>query len=106
MSINAKSNGCPEWQYDLYLQQLIDYLDGEAPYFLAWAYNLRGENDLAFANLDKAYEVKDGGLYGILGNRAWSSLVDDPRWLLFLEKIGRSPEKMDAIEFDIVFPEC
>ena len=29
---------------------------------------------------------------------------DDPRWLPFLEKIGRSPAVIDAIDFQVALP--
>jgi hypothetical protein len=32
------------------------------------------------------------------------SLHDDPRWLPFLESIGKSPAQLDAIEFEVTFP--
>jgi adenylate cyclase len=35
----------------------------------------------------------------------WGGLRDDPRWLGYLEYIGRSPERLDAIEFDPWLPE-
>ena len=56
---------------------------------LAWAYSLLRENDLAFEYLERAREVKDGGLYGILVNPAFSNIHDDPRWLVMNEECQR-----------------
>ena len=34
-----------------------------------------------------------------------ANIHDDPRWLPFLESIGRSPEQLAAIEFNVTLPE-
>jgi hypothetical protein len=34
----------------------------------------------------------------------FSNLHSDPRWLPFLESIGRSPEQLAAIEFEVTLP--
>jgi hypothetical protein len=33
------------------------------------------------------------------------NLIDDPRWLPFLESIGKSPAQLAAIEFNVPLPE-
>ena len=38
-------------------------------------------------------------------NPLFANLSDDPRWLPFLESIGRSPTQLDAIEFKVTLPE-
>jgi hypothetical protein len=35
----------------------------------------------------------------------FSNLYEDPRWLPFLERIGRSPAQLAAIEFEVKLPE-
>jgi hypothetical protein len=75
-----------------------------------WAYNIayalawRGETDRAFEWLDKAVEYKDGGLSEILIERSFGNIHDDPRWPLFLERAGKSPEQLAAIEFTVTLP--
>jgi hypothetical protein len=32
------------------------------------------------------------------------NLHGDPRWLPFLRKLGRAPEQLDAIRFDVKVP--
>ena len=48
---------------------------------------------------------KDGGLKGIPGENLFSNIHDDPRWLAFLERIGKPPEQLAAIEFEVTLPE-
>jgi len=73
-----------------------------------WAYNIayllayRGEADRAFTWLDKAVQYKDGGLSEIQRERLFSNIHDDSRWLPFMESIGKSPEQLAAIEFEVV----
>jgi len=42
----------------------------------------------------------------MLGNQALQfTVIDDLRWLPFLERIGMSPEQLAAIEFEVTLPE-
>ena len=34
----------------------------------------------------------------------FANLHDDPRWLPFLRKIGKAPEQLAAINFDVTVP--
>lgn len=89
---------------DALLQELIEGYAQENPYFIAWPLAYRDEADLAFEYLDKAVAIEDNGLYGLNVNTGFSNLYQDPRWIPFLEKIGRSPEQLDAIEFEVIPP--
>lgn len=64
----------------------------------------RGEADEAFGWLDKAIATSDPGLAETVGDPLFENLYDDPRWRLFLERIGRSPAQLAAIEFEITLP--
>jgi TolB-like protein/Tfp pilus assembly protein PilF len=72
----------------------------------SWTYNIayiqawRGADDHAFEWLDKAVQYKDSGLSNIAVNNLFSNIHDDPRWLPFLESIGRSPEQLAAILYN------
>jgi TolB-like protein/tetratricopeptide (TPR) repeat protein len=76
-----------------------------------WAYNIayilayRGEADRAFEWLAKAVEYKDAGLSGIVTEPLFANIHDAPRWLPFLESIGKSPEQLAAIKFEVTLPE-
>ncbi|MDT8437277.1 MAG: hypothetical protein RRA92_11055, partial [Gemmatimonadota bacterium] len=67
----------------------------------AWTMNLV----LLLAWLDKAVEFGDPGLSEILVQHLFANVRDDPRWLPFLESIGKSPEQMAAIEFEVSVPQ-
>jgi hypothetical protein len=60
-----------------------------------------GQMDRAFEWLEVARRVHDTGLKMILVGRSNKSLRTDPRWGPFLARIGMSPEKLDAIPFDV-----
>ncbi len=90
---------------DAALAELIEKDEQGAPYNIAYIFAYRGEADRAFEWLDKAVKYKDPGLSGILGERLFSNIHDDPRWLPFLERIGKSPEQLAAIEFKVTLPE-
>ena len=80
-------------------------------YEQGWAYDIanvlafRGEADRAFEWLDKAVEYKERNLYRIVNDQLFNNIHSDPRWLPFLESLGKSPEQLAAIEFDVALPE-
>ena len=65
----------------------------------------RGEADRSFEWLDKAVRYKDPGLSQIPTEIEFSSIQTDPRWLPFLESIGKSPAQLNAIQFKFALPE-
>ena len=65
----------------------------------------RDEADRAFAWLDKAVQYTDPGLSQIAVEPLCANIQFDPRWLPFLESIGKSPEQLAAIEFEVTAPE-
>ena len=64
----------------------------------------RGEADQAFAWLDKAVNHKDTGLVEVANEPLFANLHDDSRWLPFLRSLGRAPEQLAAIEFEVKIP--
>ena len=72
---------------------------------IAYVLAFRGEADRAFEWLDRAVEYNDPGLTSIANFALFANLHDDPRWLPFLESIGRSPDQLAAIEFDVRLPQ-
>jgi TolB-like protein/Flp pilus assembly protein TadD len=90
---------------DAALAELIEKHEQGWAYNIAYVFAYRGEADRAFEWLDKAVENKDGGLSEIIGERLFDNIHDDPRWLPFLESIGKSPEQLDVIEFEVTLPE-
>lgn len=68
-----------------------DFLNTPAhvgPYAKAIIYAFRGENDSAFEFLELAFEQHNSGLANILTHDALHHLEDDPRYPVFLEKLG------------------
>lgn len=90
---------------DRALESLIEKYERDAPYNIAYIYAFRGEADTAFTWLDKAVQYKDPGLQNVGVNILFANLHDDPRWLPFLERFGKSPRKLASIEFNVKLPE-
>lgn len=90
---------------DAALEKLIEAHAQDAAYNIAYVLAYRGEVDRAFEWLEKAIEYEDPGLYDLPIETLFSSLHDDPRWLPLLERLGKSPAQLDAIEFEVELPE-
>jgi tetratricopeptide (TPR) repeat protein len=58
-----------------------------AAYQIAQVHAFRGEADLAFEWLERAYDQRDGGLADIKSDRLMQRLVGDPRYKAFLRKL-------------------
>jgi TolB-like protein len=71
---------------------------------IAEVYALRGEPNKAFEWLDNAVTYHDTGLPLVPIDPLLESLHRDPRWTPFLRKIGRAPDQLAAVKFDIRIP--
>lgn len=87
------------------VEKLIGLYENTAAFNIAYIYAFRGEVDQAFEWLDKAEVYQDSGLSQITVETLFENIHEDPRWLLFLERIGRSPEQLAAIEFKVTLPQ-
>ncbi len=89
---------------DAALEQLI------AKYAVEWAYRIatvmayRNEFDQVFDTLAKAAEYNSSNP-DIPFDNLLANVHADPRWLPFLESIGKSPAQLDAIKFRVTLPE-
>jgi TolB-like protein/tetratricopeptide (TPR) repeat protein len=72
---------------DAALAALKSKYGGEAAYQIAEAHAFRGETDLAFEWLERAYDQRDGGVAEIKGDRLMRGLAGDPRYKAFLKKL-------------------
>ncbi len=90
---------------DAALGKLIEKYEQDWAYNIAYVLAFRGEANRAFEWLDKAVEYNDPGLSGIAAATEFANIHDDPRWLPFLESIGKSPEQLAAIEFEVRLPQ-
>jgi len=71
------------------------------PASVAYVMAYRGEVDRAFEWLRKALQYKDPGLPELVFLPYFDNIRGDPRWLPFLRRIGRAPEQLAAIRFDV-----
>jgi len=94
-----------EAESDSALAELIARFEQEAAYNVAYILAYRGEADRAFEWLDKAVRYKDPGLSQIAVEVLFANIHDDPRWLPFLESLGKSPAQLAAIEFHVRVPQ-
>jgi tetratricopeptide (TPR) repeat protein len=76
---------------DKALAEVENNFAAEQPYNIATLHALRGERDLAFSWLNRAYKQRDATLIGIppfTVDPDTSNLHADPRWAAFLHKIN------------------
>jgi len=89
---------------DAALNELIRKSEKEAAWNIAYVCAYRGETGRAFEWLDKAVEYKDPGMSDTPWTWQFESIKGDPRWLPFLRRIGKAPEQLAAIKFDVRLP--
>ncbi|MGB5210269.1 MAG: tetratricopeptide repeat protein [Gammaproteobacteria bacterium] len=90
---------------DAALAELIQRYEQDAAYNIAYVIAFRGENDRAFEWLDKAVVYNDPGLAEIVNEPLFGNIRDDPRWLALLERIGKTPAQLAAVQFEVWPPE-
>jgi TolB-like protein/lipoprotein NlpI len=69
-------------------EALADFMETAHPYSIAKVYGYRGDVDKTFEWLDNMLENSDYYPTFILTETAFRSVHSDPRWELFLEKLG------------------
>ena len=89
---------------DAALAALIAKWERDCPSNIASVYAYRGEADKAFEWLDKAVEYADSGLADIVVENLFDKIHADPRWLPFLRKLGKAPEQLSEIRFEVKLP--
>ena len=90
---------------DAALAELISKFEKESAWNIAYVYAFRGEADQAFAWLDKAIAYRDPGISLTANQWTFTNLHQDPRWLPFLRRIGRAPEQLAAVKFEVKLPQ-
>ena len=86
------------------LETLIEKYEKDAAYNIAYVLAFRGEADRAFEWLNTELAYNDPGLAEIAIQPLFRNIHSDPRWLPFLESIGKSPEQLAAIKFEVTLP--
>jgi TolB-like protein/Flp pilus assembly protein TadD len=76
----------------------------KAPSSVAMIHAHAGEADAAFEWLTRAIEGGEEGLGTILRDPLFGPVHDDPRWRLTLSRVGRAPEQLARISFDVSHP--
>jgi TolB-like protein/Tfp pilus assembly protein PilF len=89
---------------DTALEELIEKHGERSAYEIASALAYRKEADRAFEWLAKAVEFRAPTLAFLPVNFMFASIRDDPRWIRFLETIGKLPSQLDAVELEIPLP--
>lgn len=89
---------------DAKLAELIKKYGDEWTYNIAYVLAYRGEIDRAFEWLDMALQRNDPALSEIAPAPEFANLRSDPRWLPFLETIGKSPRQLAAVRFKVTRP--
>jgi TolB-like protein/class 3 adenylate cyclase len=70
------------------LQELIEKDSAGGAYQIALGYAYRGEKELAFKWLERAYVQRDPGVGEMKLSPPFRFMYSDPRWQAFLEKMG------------------
>jgi TolB-like protein/Flp pilus assembly protein TadD len=79
---------------DAALKMLIDGFAGVAAYQVAEVYSSRNDNDAAFQWLERAFRQQDSGLLWIHSDVDMANLRTDPRYQVFLAKMGLADEQL------------
>jgi TolB-like protein/cytochrome c-type biogenesis protein CcmH/NrfG len=72
---------------DAVLKQFINQYDYNWAYAIAEVYAFRGEIDIAFSWMERAYEQRDGGITEMKVDPLMKNLRNDPRYSTFLKKM-------------------
>jgi len=86
------------------LQEFTHRWGDEAPSSVAMIHAHAGEADDAYMWLDRAIEQGEEGLGTLLRDPVFSPVHEDPRWRKTLGRIGRAPEQLSRISFEVTHP--
>ena len=92
-------------QSETLLDELIGEYGDQLAYYFAQIMAFRGELDEAFFWLERAKLSGDSEVTSGIREPLFKGLYNDPRWPLFWESIGRSPEQMASVKFNIEIPD-
>ena len=90
--------------YRTRLQKFIQRWGDESPGAVALIYAHAGEADNAYMWLDRAIDQGEEGLGAQLRDPLFRPVQEDPRWRATLRRIGRAPEQLDSISFEVTHP--
>jgi len=87
------------------LQALINAGIEDEPILIAMTQSYRGQNDEAFKWIERGVESDNWRVAELHTSILFRNLYDDPRWITLLESLGRSPEQLALIEFEVTLPQ-
>jgi tetratricopeptide (TPR) repeat protein len=90
---------------DAALAEVIEKYGSEWASNIASVLAYTGQADQAFQWLEKAMAYHDPGLPEIDTQPEFTRLHGDPRWEAFLARIGKAPEQLAAIQFEVALPD-
>jgi TolB-like protein len=90
---------------DAALAELIKKHEKSWSSTIAIVFAFRGEADRAFEWMDKAVAYHDTGVVNFPIQPLLANLHNDSRWLPFLRKLGKAPEQLAAIKFEVKLPQ-
>ena len=89
-------------EFQARLDRLIEQWGHLWPSEVAEVYAHAGDADAAFEWIARDIEASEGmGWAETVQHQVFASLVDDPRWPMFLEQINLAPAQLAAIEFRV-----
>ena len=89
---------------DRALGTMINRHGDESPLEVGYAFAFRGEVDRAFEWLAKAERIQEPGLAENILYPYFEKLHGDPRWIALLRRLGRAPEQIAKLRFNVVLP--
>jgi len=84
---------------DAALANLVENYEDSAASFIAEIYARQGETDSAFEWLDRAIEQNQYMWGSMCFDPGFNNLHDDPRWMEFRSRVGRSEAQLKKIDF-------
>ena len=85
--------------------RLIEKYAEDAAYNIAYVWPGAARPTARSSGSTRRSTQQDPGLSEIATEPLFANLHDDPRWLPFLRKIGKAPEQLAAIKFDVKLPQ-
>ncbi|MEM6496661.1 MAG: hypothetical protein AAF709_08045 [Pseudomonadota bacterium] len=82
------------------VKELIEGHSDTAAYNIAYVYAHRHQADETFKWLEEAVSIHDGALAHIVEEPVFNSVRADPRWSALMERLGKSPESLNEVEFE------
>jgi TolB-like protein/DNA-binding winged helix-turn-helix (wHTH) protein len=93
-----------EKAFESTMAELEAIASDSSPILIAMAYAWTGPADEAFEWIDRSLEHNPTDLRTEFLRPQFNKIRDDPRWDAALRKVGRAPEQLEAIEFEVRRP--